>query len=182
VILLVPVYLIVKRKALPHFLVQYLQKTVLSHDFLVDAEGNASAEDIYFEEAVLFYNPTKSRFEAEDYLAALPYEPKKGLSREFLAYFVDFLTQTAESGLDALMDFLADPEVAEFELAPSSAHMAGLPDSPLPQSETWSDYRKVRLPQADPEVAEFELAWNAEAFENGRADLTETDFYPYPRY
>ncbi len=33
-------------------------------------EGNASAEDIYFEEAVLFYNPVKSRFEAEDYLAA----------------------------------------------------------------------------------------------------------------
>lgn len=80
----------------------------------VDAEGNASAEDIYFEEAVLFYNPVKSCFEAEDYLAALPYEPKKGLSREFLAYFVDFLTQTAESGLDALMDFLADPEAAEF--------------------------------------------------------------------
>ena len=101
----------------------------------VDAEGNASAEDIYFEEAVFFYNPTKSRFEAEDYLAALPYEPKKGLSREFLAYFVDFLTRTAESGLDALMDFLADSEAAEFE-----------------------------------------MAWNAEAFENGRADLTETDF------
>jgi len=89
----------------------------------VDAEGNASAEDIYFEAAVLFY------------------EPKKGLSREFLAYFVDFLTQTAESGLDALMDFLADPDAAEFE-----------------------------------------LAWNAEAFENGRADLIETDFYSYPRY
>mgnify|MGYP000845791326 FL=1 len=107
----------------------------------VDAEGNASAEDIYFEEAVLFYNPVKSRFEAEDYLATLPYEPKKGLSREFLAYFVDFLTQTAESGLDALMDFLADPEAAEFE-----------------------------------------MAWNSEAFENGRAELTETECYSYPRY
>ena len=54
---------------------------------------------------------------------------------------MDFLTQTAESGLDALMDFLADPEAAEFE-----------------------------------------MAWNAEGFENGRADLTETDFYSYPRY
>ena len=65
---------------------------------------------------MLFYNPAKSHFDAEDYLAALPYEPKKGLSREFLAYFVDFLTQTAESGLDALMDFLADPEAEEFAL------------------------------------------------------------------
>ena len=106
-----------------------------------DKKNHAVEVAFILEEAVLFYNPVKSRFEAEDYLADLPYEPKKGLSREFLAYFVDFLTQTAESGLDALMDFLADPEAAEFE-----------------------------------------IAWNAEAFENGRADLTETDFYPYPRY
>ncbi len=35
---------------------------------------------------MLLANPTKSRFEAENHLAALPYEPKKGLSREFLAY------------------------------------------------------------------------------------------------
>ena len=63
------------------------------------------------------------------------------MSREFLTYFVDFLKQTAEEGLDALMDFLADP-VAE----------------------------------------EFEIVWNNEAFEKGRARLTETEFYPYPRY
>ena len=49
----------------------------------VDAEGNASAEDIYFEEAVLFYNPVKSRFETEDYLAALPYEPRRGSHGSF---------------------------------------------------------------------------------------------------
>jgi len=108
---------------------------------LVDESGEESDEDIFFEEAVIFYNPAKSHVEEDAYLTAIPYEPKKGLSREFLAYFVDFLTQTAESGLDALMDFLADSEAAEFE-----------------------------------------MAWNAEAFENGRADLTETDFYPYPRY
>ena len=94
-----------------------------------------------FEESVLFYNPAKSHFEIEDYLTVVPYEPKKGLSREFLTYFVDFLKQTAEEGLDALMDFLADP-VAE----------------------------------------EFEIVWNNEAFEKGRAGLTETEFYPYPRY
>ncbi|KXT83359.1 DUF3013 family protein [Streptococcus panodentis] len=108
---------------------------------LVDADGESSDQDIYFEEALIFYNPAKSRFAAEDYLAAIPYEPKKGLSREFLAYLVDFLTQTAERGLDALLDFLADEEAVEFE-----------------------------------------LGWDAAAFENGRADLAETDFYPYPRY
>ena len=63
------------------------------------------------------------------------------MSREFLTYFVDFLKQTAEEGLDALMDFLVDPAAEEFE-----------------------------------------IVWNNEAFEKGRAGLTETEFYPYPRY
>ena len=108
---------------------------------LLDDEGESNSEDILFEESVLFYNPAKSHFETEDYLTVVPYEPKKGLSREFLTYFVDFLKQTAEEGLDALMDFLADPAAEEFE-----------------------------------------IVWNNEAFEKGRARLTETEFYPYPRY
>ena len=108
---------------------------------LLDIDGESSAEDVFFEESVLFYNPTKSHLETEDYLTVVPYEPKKGLSREFLTYFVDFLKQTAEEGLDALMDFLADPAVEDFE-----------------------------------------IVWNNEVFEKGRAGLTETEFYPYPRY
>lgn len=108
---------------------------------LLDVDGESSTEDIFFEESVLFYNPAKSHFEIEDYLTVVPYEPKKGLSREFLTYFVDFLKQTAEEGLDALMDFLADPAVEDFE-----------------------------------------IVWNNEVFEKGRAGLTETEFYPYPRY
>ena len=108
---------------------------------LLDVDGESSTEDIFFEESVLFYNPTKSHLETEDYLTVVPYEPKKGLSREFLTYFVDFLKQTAEEGLDALMDFLADPAAEEFE-----------------------------------------IVWNNKAFEKGRAELTETEFHPYPRY
>ena len=81
---------------------------------LVDESGEESDEDIFFEETVIFYNPAKSHVEEDAYLTALPYEPKKGLSREFLAYFVLFLKDTAEVGLDALMDFLEDPEAEEF--------------------------------------------------------------------
>ncbi|MGT2948526.1 DUF3013 family protein [Streptococcus devriesei] len=107
----------------------------------VDDRGEISNEDIFFEDYVLFYNPDKSRFDAEDYLVTIPYEPKKGLSREFLAYFARFLNDTATDGLSDLMDFLAD-ETAE----------------------------------------EFAVSWDAEAFEKGRAELKETEFYPYPRY
>ncbi len=87
---------------------------------LTDAEGVESAENIVYEDAVLFYNPAKSRFDENDYLATIPY---------------------GEKGLDDLMDFLAD-EAAE----------------------------------------EFSVNWDKEAFENGIADLSETDFYKYPRY
>lgn len=107
----------------------------------VDDEGNSTSDDILFEEAVLFYNPVKTQFDAADYLTAIPYLPKKGFSREFLAYFAGFLKETAEQGLDDLMDFLADEEAEEFE-----------------------------------------MSWNGESFENGRADLDEGAFYPYPRY
>lgn len=82
----------------------------------VDDEGNETADDIFFEEAVLFYNPMKSKVDAGDYLTTIPYEQKKGLSSEFLAYFVDFLAETAHKGLDDLMDFLADDTAEEFSM------------------------------------------------------------------
>ena len=107
----------------------------------IDDQGEVSSEDIVFEDYVLFYNPAKSTFDADDYLVTIPYDPKKGLSREFLAYFAQTLNEIATQGLDDLMDFLND--------------------------ETAID---------------FGLDWDAEAFEKGRADLVEGEFYPYPRY
>ena len=107
----------------------------------IDDQGEVSSEDIVFEDYVLFYNPAKSTFDADDYLVTIPYDPKKGLSREFLAYFAQTLNEIATQGLDDLMDFLSD--------------------------ETAID---------------FGLDWDAEAFEKGRADLVETEFFGYPRY
>ncbi|MGT2736496.1 DUF3013 family protein [Streptococcus orisratti] len=107
----------------------------------IDDQGEVSSEDIVFEDYVLFYNPAKSMFDADDYLVTIPYDPKKGLSREFLAYFAQTLNKIATQGLDDLMDFLSD--------------------------ETAID---------------FGLDWDAEAFEKGRAELEETEFFGYPRY
>ena len=75
---------------------------------LLDVDGESSTEDIFFEESVLFYNPAKSHFETEDYLTVVPYEPKKGLSREFLTYFVDFLKQNLK--LSGIIKLLKKPE------------------------------------------------------------------------
>ena len=82
----------------------------------VDDEGNASSEDIFLEEYVLFYNQGKSRFDEEDYLVALSFDAKKGFSAEFLAYFAGFLKDTADQGLDDLMDFLSDETAIDFGL------------------------------------------------------------------
>lgn len=76
-------------------------------------DAEASSENISFEDAVVFYNPTKLKIAVEDYLASFPYEPKKGLSQEFITYFVAFLQETADNELDALTDFLNSDE-AEF--------------------------------------------------------------------
>lgn len=83
----------------------------------IDAAGNTTTEDIFFEEVVLFYNPLKSRVRKENYLTTIPYDQKKGLSSEFIAYFVACLAETAEKGLDDLMDFLADDGAEEFAIA-----------------------------------------------------------------
>ncbi|CAM3103429.1 DUF3013 family protein [Lactococcus hircilactis] len=82
---------------------------------LTDADGVESSENIIYEDAIIFYNPAKSHFDENDYLAAIPYTDK-GLSREFLAYFSEFLQETAHQGLDDLMDFLEDDDAEVFSM------------------------------------------------------------------
>ena len=84
---------------------------------LLDADGVESEENVLYEDTIIFYNPKKSKFSEEDYLAGIAYSDK-GLSREYIAYFVEFLQETADKGLDALMDFLSSEEeefMLEFE-------------------------------------------------------------------
>ncbi|WP_205029814.1 DUF3013 family protein [Streptococcus porcinus] len=83
----------------------------------IDDMGEVSQEDIVFEDYVLFYNPEKSKFDKGDYLVAIPYEPRKGLSREFLQYFVEFLNDVATEGQSDLMDFLDDDSKVDFGLS-----------------------------------------------------------------
>lgn len=82
----------------------------------LDLDGVLSNEDIALEEFVLFYNPQKTHFSPEDYLVAIPYDAKKGFSREYLAYFAEVLNNVADDGLDGMLDFLADEESEEFEM------------------------------------------------------------------
>lgn len=82
----------------------------------VDDQGEVSSEDIVFEDYVLFYNQAKSKVDHDDYLVTVPFDAKKGFSREFLAYFAETLNDVATNGLDDLMDFLADENATDFAL------------------------------------------------------------------
>ena len=106
---------------------------------VIDQAGEDTATDIAFEDAVLFYDISKSHVNAEEYLTLIPFDAKRGLSREFLAYFAQFLNDTATQGLDDLMDFLNDPGATDFEIIWQDEQFEkGLDNLSFSQSEHFS--------------------------------------------
>lgn len=81
---------------------------------LVDADGEKNEGNILYEDTILFYNPVKTEFDENQYLATIPYDDA-GLSREFIEYFVVFLQDTVDKGLSSLMDFLENDD-EKFEI------------------------------------------------------------------
>ncbi|EOT40888.1 MULTISPECIES: DUF3013 family protein [Enterococcus] len=82
-----------------------------------DAAGVESEEEIIeFEDGILLFNPQKSKFAEDDYLAVLPYEGKKGMSKAMLDGLVDYLKDVLDKGQSDLLDFLTDESAAVFEL------------------------------------------------------------------
>ncbi|MGM0174658.1 DUF3013 family protein [Enterococcus sp. DIV0800] len=83
-----------------------------------DADGVASEEEIIeFEDAILLVDPDKSKYDAEDYLAVIPYEGKKGMKKNELTAVVDYLKDVIDDGQSDLLDFLADDsDEAIFEM------------------------------------------------------------------
>jgi DNA-3-methyladenine glycosylase len=80
-----------------------------------DAEGVESEEEIIeFEDGILFYNPQKSRFDEEDYLAVIPYEGKKGIQQIVIDGLVDYLQEVLDQGQSDLLDFLSEENEDEF--------------------------------------------------------------------
>lgn len=83
-----------------------------------DVEGVASQEEIIeFEDGILLFDPQKSTFDESDYLAAIPYEGKKGIQQAILDGLVDYLKDVLDQGQSDLLDFLEEDSEAEvFEL------------------------------------------------------------------
>ncbi|EPH93174.1 hypothetical protein D920_03141 [Enterococcus faecalis 13-SD-W-01] len=83
-----------------------------------DAEGIISEEEIIeFEDGILLYDPKKSVIDADEYLAVISYEGKKGLPKAKINGIVDYLQEVLDEGQSDLLDFLDETnEDAVFEL------------------------------------------------------------------
>ncbi|WP_122645789.1 DUF3013 family protein [Enterococcus mediterraneensis] len=82
-----------------------------------DAEGVASEEEIIeFEDGILLYDPKKSSFDPEEYLAVIPYEGKKGASKALLSSIAVYLKEVLDEGQSDLLDFLTEEDQEIFEL------------------------------------------------------------------
>ncbi|MGO3731859.1 MAG: DUF3013 family protein [Vagococcus sp.] len=84
----------------------------------IEDEGGVVTEEnvIEFEDAVLFYSQDKEMFDEEDYLAMLPFDRKKGISKAYIQAFAGYLNEVATEGQDDLLDFLSDDSIDVFEL------------------------------------------------------------------
>lgn len=82
-----------------------------------DSAGVGSEEEVIeFEDGIILYNPGKSKLAKEDYLAALPFEGKKGMKKNELAGLVDYIKEILDEGQSDLLDFLDQEESEVFEL------------------------------------------------------------------
>lgn len=93
-----------------------------------DKEGVTSEEEIIeFEDAILFYDERKTTFDADDYLATIPFEGKKGIKRSIIDAVIAYLPEILVMGQDDLFDFLAsEADDATFELVFSADRLTEL--------------------------------------------------------
>ena len=108
-----------------------------------DAEGIVSQEPIIeFEDGVLLFNPQKSVFDEQNYLAAIPYEGKKGLAKSVADSLVEYLNEVLAQGQSDLLDFLdEDDDEAVFELHWDNQKLAELVEAKQQnETETYLPY------------------------------------------
>ncbi|MBF8808555.1 MAG: DUF3013 family protein [Enterococcus lacertideformus] len=98
------------------------------HLAIDDAQGIVSEEEIIeFEDGILLFNPQKSVFDETDYLAVIPYEGKKGLTKSVVDALIEYFNEVLTQGQSDLLDFLdAEDETAVFELKWDDQYLAKL--------------------------------------------------------
>lgn len=99
-----------------------------AHFEIDDVEGVISEEDVIeFEDGILLFNPQKSIFDENDYLAVMPYEGKKGLKKSVVDALIGYLNEVLAEGQSDLLDFLdTDDDTAVFELTFDNQKLAEL--------------------------------------------------------
>lgn len=123
-----------KKHTIELFVVIFAENKELSE--IEDDEGVVSEEEVIeFEDSILFYDITGSTPDSEEYLAVIPFDRKKGMSREWLKAFASHLNDVLVDGQDDLLTFLSNEEEEVFELNWSQEafeqHMASVEDKTM---------------------------------------------------
>ncbi|MFY8329294.1 DUF3013 family protein [Vagococcus carniphilus] len=88
-----------------------------TQEAIEDEEGVLSEEEVIeFEDAILFYTNEAEVIDKDEYLTTIPFNRKKGLSREWIRAFAIYLNKVVTEGQSDLLDFLTDESIEAFEL------------------------------------------------------------------
>lgn len=87
-----------------------------SQEVINDVQGVISDKEVIeFEDAILLYDPQKSQFNPDGFLAVFPFKGKKGMEQNKIAGLVDYVKEILDEGQSDLLDFLTSEEET-FEL------------------------------------------------------------------
>lgn len=87
------------------------------HEMIEDAGGIASAEDyLEFEDSFIFYEESSPLEDVEQYLVAIPFNRKKGISSILLETVAEYFNEILIDGQKKLEEFASNDEVDVFEL------------------------------------------------------------------
>ncbi|MGX7394625.1 DUF3013 family protein [Carnobacterium mobile] len=107
-----------------------------------DVEGTVNKENIIqFEDIICFYDPEKSKIRLDDYLAAFPFDLKKGIEKGFLDTVVKMLRIVVTEGQSDLLDFATDPAIETFEMEWNETNF----ESTLQTAKDTNRYNKERV-------------------------------------
>ena len=87
------------------------------NDVIEDEEGVQSEEEVIeFEDSLVLYADDKEVPDELEYLAMIPFNRKKGMTKGDITALANYLAEVLVNGQDDLLDFLNDETIETFEL------------------------------------------------------------------
>ena len=111
------------------------------NDVIEDEDGVQSEEEVIeFEDSLVLYADDKQEPDELDYLAVIPFDRKKGMTKGEIEALASYLSDVLVNGQDDLLDFLMDETIETFELVWNEEEFAEM-------KKTYQDTALVAYPK-----------------------------------